>query len=1033
MGNFADVKRISIWAIALVFFLLGADVAPWWPLPQSGGQEAHAGIRHRPGYHRKKKKKKKKKKVRSNRKKGGKLVFKDPVERKAYPSVRWAKHVMADMTPEERIGQLFMVAAYSNRGKDHIDAVANLITQYKIGGLIFFQGGPMRQARLTNYYQSISKVPLFMAIDGEWGLGMRLDSTLSFPKQLTLGAIQTDSLIYAMGTHIAGQCERMGMHINFAPVIDINSNPLNPVIGFRSFGQDKNNVVNKGLAYMYGLQDNSIIACGKHFPGHGDTDVDSHKGLPVLPFGKIRLDSLELFPFRSLMDEGLMSVMVGHLHVPFHDTARYSAASISKPIVTNLLRDTLGFKGLVFTDALDMKGVSAFYSPGEVSLKALLAGNDVLLFPEDVPAAVKLIRQAVDSCIISQEEIDEHCYKILLAKQWAGLNNLEPIETNNLIEDLNSDQDQALIQKLYGSALTCLQNKNSLLPLRRLDTLRIASVCIGESEPSIFQQTLERYAPVSAYNLPSKSSPALRDSLLKSLENYNLVLFSVENTTRKADNNFNVVQETISFVQAVKQKSKVVLSLFGNPYALARFNGLDSLDAVLMPYEETDITEQLCAEAIFGAAATPGKLPVAVPPWFSMGTGISLPKTTRLQVVNPVSLNIESSKLKQIDSLVQRAISEKAFPGCQILAAKNGKVFYNKSFGSPTYDTKEKVTENSVYDLASITKVASTTLSLMQLFEAKKFKLDEPYSKYLPELAGSNKKDLTFREQLTHTGRLKPFVPVFLSTLDSTGPKASIYQRRPSPGFEIQVADSMYMQNAWADSLIARLTDSPLESSKHYLYSDVGYYYAKAFIEKETKTTLLNYTDRIYGRMGLPTMEYLPLRNIPPAHIMPTENDTRFRKQLLRGYVHDQGAAMLGGVAGHAGLFSNAFDLAALFQMYLNKGEYGGERYINKETVQEFIRCQFCNQGVRRGLGFDKPEPTMQKESPCSRMASHESFGHTGFTGTMVWADPANGLLFVFLSNRVNPDATNKKLIELSVRTRIQDLLYESIGVHKQH
>jgi CubicO group peptidase (beta-lactamase class C family) len=687
-------------------------------------------------------------------------------------------------------------------------------------------------------------------------------------------------------------------------------------------------------------------------------------------------------------------------------------------MVTALLKDTLKFKGLVFTDALDMKGVRSFYKPGEVDLKALLAGNDILVNSEDVSTAISLIKRAVDSCYISVDEIDEHVKKILLAKQWVGLNMYEPIDVKNLKEDLNSPQAMALNKSLYKAALTLLSN-NNIIPLKRLDTLKIANLIISETNTSVFAETVEKYTSCSTFFYSNKLPQNGKDSILSQLKNYNLVLVSVENSTRKIENNYNVNPETISLIKNLKKSSKVILNLMANPYSLSKFAGADSLDAIVMPYEKNELTAELAAELIFGGVGAEGKLPVNASPQFKIGTGIKLTKTTRLSYVEPQEINIEKKYINKIDSIVANALQANAFPGCQVLAAKDGKVFLNKSYGSISNASITAVSNKNIYDIASVTKVAASTLSLMRLYDAGVYNLDDTYSKYLPELKNSNKKDLTFRDQLTHQGRLKPYLPYYLQTIDSTGPINKDYS--------IPIADSLYALNSISDSLYSKIITTSLEPQKHYLYSDMGYYFAKKFIEKETGKTLDKFSQSIYNQLGMNNTGYNPLNYFAKERIAPTENDVRFRKQLIQGYVHDQGAALLGGVAGHAGVFSNANDLAKLFQMYLNHGEYGGETIIKKSTLAEFTRCQFCKEGNRRGLGFDKPEPNLKKGSPCSRSASLESYGHSGFTGTFAWADPANGLVYIFLSNRVNPDASNNKLVEMNVRSKIQDVLYEAI------
>jgi beta-glucosidase-like glycosyl hydrolase/CubicO group peptidase (beta-lactamase class C family) len=985
--------------------------------------------------HSKKKKKKRKKRKIAYRKKRRKskkrvkvkITYKTPVERKYYHPSHWARDVMRDLTPEEKIGQLFMVAAYSNRGAEHVEQIANLIDKYHIGGLIFFQGGPVRQAKLTNYYQSISKVPLLIAIDGEWGVSMRLDSTIVYPKHMTLGAIQQDELVYKLAARIADECQRLGIQIDFAPDLDINSNPANPVIGFRSFGQDKNNVSAKGIAFMYGLQDNNIIATGKHFPGHGDTDADSHKTLPVVNLPLQRMDTLELYPFRELIAEGLTGMMVAHLSLPQYDSSANMAGSISEKIVKGLLRDSLGFKGLSFTDALDMKGVANLYPPGEVDLRALLAGNDVLLNSENVPKAIELIKQAIDSCVISQEEIDEHVKKILLAKQWTGVNEPEEIETETLVSELNSEEGKAMCKRLFASSLTLLRNQNNLIPLQRLDTLRIATLVLGEKELSTFQKTVDTYTSATHFNLPRKASQSYRDSLVAALKNFSLVLVSFEDGSRKVENNYNLSEEYLNLIYEVEKQTKVIFNVMAIPYCLRQMDAAQLPDVVIMSYEENDFTEAHAAELIFGGRKAPGKLPVDVLPHFALCTGINSTPVSRMCSEPPEELGIDRKYIASIDSVINDAIAKGAFPGAQVFAAREGKIFLNKSYGTVTYDDKTYVNNSMLFDVASLTKVTASAAALMKLYDEKKFRLDEPYSKYLPELGTSNKKDLTFRDQLTHQGKLKAFLPFYLETFDSTGPKTTYYRHKKDSLFSLALTDSLFGLTSLSDTLYSRMVNSPLEPVKKYLYSDMGYYFARRFCEQTEGKPFNKIVEPVYRQLGMSSTGYLPLQRFSPLQIVPTEVDKKFRGNMLRGYVHDQGAALMGGVAGHAGVFSNASDIGKLFEMYLRKGEYGGERYLSAATVQEFTRCQFCKENNRRGLAFDKPEPDPRKDGPCSKLASPESFGHSGFTGTFVWADPKYKLVYVFLSNRIHPDAGNKRIVEMSVRSKVQDFLYKAL------
>jgi beta-glucosidase-like glycosyl hydrolase/CubicO group peptidase (beta-lactamase class C family) len=864
-------------------------------------------------------------------------------------------------------------------------------------------------------------------MDAEWGLAMRLDSTTKFPRQMTLGAIQNDSLIYEMGVEIARQTKRLGMQVNFAPDIDINNNPLNPVIGNRSFGENKYNVATKAIMYMKGMQDNHVLACGKHFPGHGDTDSDSHKTLPTIKASRARLDTLELYPFKELISQGLGSMMVAHLSIPALDTTTNQASTLTKKIVTGLLKDTLGFKGLVFTDALNMKGVSKFYKPGEVDAKALVAGNDVLLFPEDVPTGIKEIKAAIERGEITQEEIDKRVLKILQVKQWSGLDHYQKVKIKNLYEDLNTPQAELLNRKLTEASLTLLKNEDDFIPLQHLDSLKIASLSLGYKELNLFQTTLANYVPVTHFGIDKDAKQETFDSTLLKLKDYNLVIVHLNNTNNKPDKNFGLTPAVKDLLAKLVKQNRVVINVSANPYILAKLDSLQYAKAIVMSYEDSDYSQSYAAQLIFGGIAASGKLPVTASSLFPVGTGFQT-KAIRFKYTIPEDVGADSRKLDKIDSIALKGIKDHVYPGCQILVAKNGKVIYQKSFGYHTYENKIKVKNDDLYDIASITKIAASTISLMKLLDEKRVFLDEPLCYHLPMLEGSNKQNIILREMLTHQAGLRDWIPFWTKTVNKDGTyKEGIYNKTPNDFFYKRVANDLYINVNYEDTMYKQIIDSPLKESGKYLYSDLGYYFLKRIIEKETGEALNIYTkNTFYAPLGLSTMGYKPLAKFPLERIVPTEFDAKFRKQLIHGDVHDQGAAMLGGVGGHAGLFSDANDLAVIMQLFLNKGEYGGVRYLDSSTVSECTKCQYCKDN-RRAIGFDKPEMNPDKDSPVCGCVSYLSFGHTGFTGTLAWADPSSQLVYIFLSNRVYPDADDNKLAKSGIRTKIQEVIYDVV------
>ena len=937
----------------------------------------------------------------------------------------WVDSVFNSLTPDERLAQLFMVAAYSNKDSAHIKSLEALIREKKIGGLIFFQGGPVRHATMQNYLQEASEVPLMIAMDAEWGVGMRLDSTIDYPRSMTLGAVQDNQKLYDFGAETARQMKRLGMHVNFAPVVDVNSNAANPVIGTRSFGENKIRVAEKGVAVMKGMQDNSVLACAKHFPGHGDTDSDSHLTLPLIKHSYARIDSLELYPFKEMIKEGIGSMMVAHLYIPELDNTKNLASTLSPKIVNGLLKDSLGFEGLIFTDALNMKGVSKYYGPGEVELMAFLAGNDVMEFAEDVPKAMELIRKAVNEGKISQEEIDRRCLKVLNAKAWSGLDDYQPVDVKNLTADLNNSNARAVHNELVAGSLTLLINKNAV-PIKNVDGQKIASLSYGDIIGNPFQATLSKYAPVDHYAINSETDQQERFSTLSKLKKYDKVILSIHKMSNARSKNYGVTQPLLDAIAELSFSTELIINLFGNPYSLARMPGLEHANALLFSYGQTEVSEQIAAQAIFGGVAISGQLPVTANRLFRYGDGVKT-KKTRLAYGEPAQVGLDESVLAKIDSLTLNAIDEKATPGAQLLVAKRGVVVYNKTFGHHTYEEQKKVQIDDVYDLASITKVAASLASFMKLIDAGEISVDDKVSKHLTELKLTNKKNITFRDMLAHYAQLKAWIPFYLKTIKDGGPDSLYYSSVQSNTFPLRVAEDLYMRKDYPDTVYKIINDSDLRSKKKYKYSDLGYYYMKKVIELESGEPLEDFAfENFYQPLGLQTMGFNPRERIEIDKIVPTEYDMSFRKQLVHGDVHDPGAAMMGGVGGHAGLFSNANDLAVLMQMFLNEGEYGGTRYISSETVKEFIRCQFCKDGNRRGIGFDKPEPEGNGGPTCD-CVSLLSFGHSGFTGTMAWADPEKDIVYIFLSNRVYPDAENKKLLSMDVRTNIQQVIYDAI------
>ena len=942
----------------------------------------------------------------------------------------WVDSVLNTLTPDERIAQLIVVAAYSNRNSAHTQELIDMVKNHKVGGFIFFQGGPGRQARMINQLQAASKVPLLMAMDAEWGVGMRLDSTISYPYQMTLGAIQNSQLLYQMGQQVAHQLQRVGIHANFAPVADVNNNPNNPVINVRSFGEDKDNVAAKSIAYMQGMQDEHVLTTAKHFPGHGDTDTDSHKALPQINHDRTRLDDIELYPFRKIIAAGVGGIMVAHLNIPALDPTPGLPSTLSKPIITDLLKDELGFEGLIVTDAMNMKGVTKSNPPGVVDKDAILAGNDVLEFTEDVPKAIAEIRKAVDQGLISQDEIDERCRKMLAVKQWVGLNKHRLIKGADIGTEMNTPTAQLLNRKLMEAALTVLRNENDLIPIRRLDTLKIASVSMGVTKTTAFQRMLELYSGVEHFTLAAQVTTDHIQQLKEKLKGYDLVIAGVHDDSKYPRNSLKFSAALKNYIKELAAQDNTIISVFKNPYVLAKLPGVEQADGLIMTYQDNVNAEELAAQLIFGGVGASGHLPVSIGNTFALDDGLEITGDLRFGYSLPEEVGMDSDILYgRIDSLVQEAMDAKAIPGCEVLVARNKQVVMYKAYGEHVYHDTIKVKRTDLYDLASISKIASALPAVMKLHGEGKFDLEASIDDYLPYFRGSNKADASFREILAHQAGFKPWIQYWADTRRNNGSyRWFTIKSDSSSRFPTKLTDEMYLHRKYQKKIFKAIKKSPLEAERKYLYSGLLFYLLPTIVEKLSGEDYLTYLYRnFYEPLGATTLTYNPLDKVSLDRIVPTENDYLFRRQAIHGRVHDEGAIMMGGVSANAGLFSDANDLAKLMQMYLDEGEYGGQRYIDATTVREFIRYQFPDNDNRRGLGFDKPYFERSEDGNAAMSASDVSFGHSGFTGTFTWADPEYDLVYVFMSNRVHPTRDNTRLYQLNTRTKIQQVLYDAI------
>lgn len=933
----------------------------------------------------------------------------------------WVDSVFKTLSKDEEIAQLMVIRAHSNLGPEHVQQVADLIQKYNVGAICWFQGGPIRQALLNNYYQSIAKTPIMMTIDAEWGLGMRLDSVLKFPYQLTLGALSNDQLVYEMGKAIGEQCKRIGIHVNYAPVVDINNNPNNPVIGYRSFGEDKYKVAQFGVAYMKGLQSENVMACAKHFPGHGDVDVDSHLDLPVIHKSRFQLDTLELYPFKQLFKAGVGSVMIAHLSIPAIDSTPNKPTSLSKNNVTGLLRDDLYYEGLAFTDALEMKGVSKYYPVGEAAVEALIAGNDMLCLPESVPDAIDAIKKAIKEKRLKWKDIDNKVKRVLYAKYQLGLNHAQFVDTTNLLNDLNA-KTNSIRAEVARNTITIINNKAGFLPVKNPG--RVAYVGIGVSDSTVFGNRLKKEWNADTYYLSYKDSTDKSSAIVDSIKakKYDEVIIGIHNYFLRPQNNYGISQTALSLWNSL-QANNTASFVFGNVYATQNFLSAPTLVAM---YQDDDITQNVAADFLETKVAAKGTLPVTIGNNV-YGSGIALDRFV------PMGM---APEWLVIDSIVNDGIAKKAFPGCEIVALQNGEIKYHKAFGHYEYDSKsQSVTLESIYDLASVTKVSATTVAVMKLYDEGKLDINQTLGYYLPSMRGSNKENLKLTEILLHQGGLPADINFWGKTVDpkTKRPLSEYYSDVPKPGFTTPVAAGMYVRNDWEDSMMKMIADAPLGPSPKYVYSDVDFILLGKIVEAISGMPLDEYVHKtFYAPLGMITTGFKPFLHFGIERIVPTEDDKYFRHQLMRGYVHDESAAMYGNVSGNAGLFSNAYDLSVLYQMLLNGGELDGIRFLKPETIQLFTA--YHSDISRRAYGFDKPEKdnASRKEPYPSSLVSSETFGHTGFTGTCVWVDPKSGMVYVFLCNRVYDTRNNNVLGRLSIRGKIQDAIYRALEKENQ-
>lgn len=949
----------------------------------------------------------------------------------------WVDSVYGSMSLRERVQQLFVPVVDPR----DVTAAKGVLKKYvggsQVGGLLFSAGTIDQYAALIDYAQSLSKVPLMITLDGEWGLAMRLKDAPKFPYNMSLGSIADDNLLYDYGLEVARQCRLLGIQVNFAPVMDVNINPANPVIGRRSFGADPERVARLGAAYAKGLEDGGVMSVAKHFPGHGDTSVDSHKALPVVDHSEQTMAEVDLLPFKNYIESGLGGVMVGHLNVPAFDPSG-RPASMSHVVTSDILKDEMGFDGLVFTDGLAMKGAAL---PGQnICVSALKAGADVLLQPLSLASDISAVMEALKSGELSEEIVNERAKKMLAYKYALGLDRRPgAVSSAGLKRRIDSAEAEAVRRRLTEAMMVCVDNGAGLLPVHGLDSISIAVLSIGAPRDNEFSSMCRKYADVKLY----AASESLSPDQIAAIKKHDLVITAI----------FSDKAGSRNVLKQMGEHDGLVTVFLMEPYRMAKFAPARSRASILAG-EDSRFAREYAAQAVFGGIRVNGVLPVDVKGVAPCGAGVGLLKT-RLGYSTPSAEGMDHKLQSRIDSIVKVGLSTGAFPGCQVLVARNGKVVVNKNYGYTDNRKTHRVSDSTMYDLASVSKVAGMLPGLMLAYDCGLYGLDEPVSTYLPGMDTDDKRAITVKQLLYHESRMPATLSIWHIMMDSasyTGRllgyrnrgdntiklyrgvygnnKARLRRDITSPvmtdEFNIKINDGLYVGRCTADTILGRIYNVELRRKAGMCYSDLNFILLKEMEERLTGRPHDSYVqENVFGPLGAYRTTYNPLARFSKGALAPTEHDTFLRRQIMHGYVHDELSAFMGGVQGNAGLFSNADDLAKLCQMYLDHGVYGGCQIISKRTMDMFMSDK--SPGSRRGLGFDKPDTQNPAKSPVPECAHPSTVGHIGFTGTCFWIDPRNGLVYIFLSNRVNPTRDTPAFTRLNIRPAILSMVYEAL------
>jgi len=928
---------------------------------------------------------------------------------------KWVDSVYTSLTLEEKVSQLFI--NWVSPEQSDFNVIRKLVEEDKIGGLIFSIGTTNSHIEWLNKFQTLAKTPLLVSMDAEWGPSQRLTDVFAHPWNMTLGAIQDNSLVRDISKRMAEQNKALGIHYNFSPSVDVNNNSKNPIIGNRSFGEDPNNVYLKAKAYIQGHKDAGVFTSIKHFPGHGDTDKDSHKTLPVINGDIKRLNNVELYPFRRLIEDGVAeSIMLAHLSVPALD--KKYPSSLSYKTVNNLLRDDYQFNGITITDALDMKGV--LQDPNiNVDLKAFEVGNDIILMSTNVSQGVKLISESFKKGKISESRLSSSVKKILSLKAKSNLKNFKNISTENILSKVNTSKDTLLYSKAMSSAITLVKNTNNILPLT--NNKKYLHVAFGENDRGDhLYDKMNKYLNVDTYT-NDDITPLFNKT------KYDGILISYHGSSKSPYASNIIPNEIVEKINSISVNNNVVLNLFLNPYSLNSFKSIENFESIVIGYQNNMISQEVLADLLFGVSSFKGKIPVSNN-FFKVNHGLTFNKKNIIGFSRPSYEGFDTARLSYLDSIAKNAIDSMMTPGIQMLVSRKGKIVYNKSFGYHTYEKVNKLENNHVFDLSSITKILATMPLVLQEFDNKNISLETNLSELFPKKKLNEKASISIKEMLSHYARLRPWIPFYEETLNrKEKPKSRFYKSNSKSTFSTPVSENLFLKSNYREKIFKSIVDSELRDSLEYKYSDLPFYFLKFWFEDlYNKPLNILANERVFETLGLKRTMFNPHESISLEEIVPSERDDFFRYSKLHGYVHDEGAAMLGGISGHAGLFSNAYEVAIVLQAMIQKGSYNNHRLFSENSFNTFNYCYYCDNDNRSGVGFDKPQIEGKHGSTFGGV-SMNSFGHYGYTGSIAWADPDEEIIFIFLSNRTYPTRKNTLLQTSNVRTRAQEIVYKSL------